>query len=295
MKNARILPKLLFFSSILFATMACSNFGFGPTPTPTATPTNTPRPGPQSGNWDAAIAFALPSGTNLVQLSFTVAQSGDQIENWSMFDLATSSVSIGNAVAIVNNSFEIQNNEYVGNTSVTRDIQGTFTGPDSVKGTFDFSYGGYGSASGDWTGNPSKAKSTPAAGETPVTPTIFVPSATEPPTAAPVSGVPVITNVVLRVDTSGATPVIYQDIYFFDSDGDVNSIDYSIVSSTDPNVQTQGGAVNIPSSEQIAGTYITGTWGCGNDNYTLTLAAVLSDRKGHHSKPYQYTLVCGQG
>lgn len=293
MIKRKTLRQGILFSTAILATMACSMLSLGPTPTPRPTATNTPRPGPIPGTWGATIAFALPSGANVVQISFTVSPSGDQIEDWSIFDLATSSVSIGRTIPITGKSFEITNQEYVGNTNVSRSIKGTFTGPDTVEGTYDFSYGGYGSANGNWTGNPAKEKATPAPNKTAITPEIAQPTATKQPTIA--KGAPIIQKVTLRKSTSAGGPIIYQDIYFIDSDGDVNRIDYYVVSSTVPDVQAQGGAVNIPSGQQKSGATITGTWNCGSSDYSVTLSAVLSDRAGHSSEPYEYTIVCGKG
>jgi len=119
-------------------------------------------------------------------------------------------------------------------------------------------------------------------------------STNEPlPTAE--SGVPTVQSVQLRRDTSSGKLVIYQDIHFIDSDGDVTRVDYKIVSTTNPDVQVEGGELNISSEEQKVGIFFTGEWGCGGGNYTVTLSVVLTDRAGHHSAPYEYTMNCDTG
>ena len=81
-------------------------------------------------------------------------------------------------------------------------------------------------------------------------------------------------------------------MHFSDSDGDVYRWDFQVISSTDPNVQAEGGTLDIPSEQQKVGTFATGTWTCGG-SYTVTLAVTLYDLRGHQSLPFQYTMVCG--
>jgi len=289
MKNKQMSPKVLFMTSVILATLACSKLSLGPTPTAT------PKPGPTPGAWSATIAFALPSGNDIVQVSFTVAAIGDRLDDWSMFDFGTRTASFGQPVPITDNSFEIKQESSNGGASITHDLKGTFTSPDSVEGTYDFSYGGFGSASGTWTGSPSESKKTPAANGTAIAPTALQPTTAAKSTAASDGGIPVITTVILAPETNGGRMTIYQHIYFKDSDGDVNNVDYRIISSTVTGLWAQGSPVDIPRADQIAGTYFSGTWDCGTNSYKVTLAAILSDRAGHTSAPYEYQMICGQG
>ena len=111
-------------------------------------------------------------------------------------------------------------------------------------------------------------------------------------TATEQSGVPLVESVLLRNDTSSGQEVIYQDVHFSDSDGDVYRWDFQVISSTNPNVQAEGGTLDIASDLQKVGAVATGTWTCGG-SYTVTLAVTLYDLRGHESLPYQYTMVCG--
>jgi len=130
------------------------------------------------------------------------------------------------------------------------------------------------------------------------TPTQLIPTFTQPAPAATTggtslqSGIPVVQSVVLRKDRSSGDLVIHQDIHFTDSDGDVTRADYGIVSTTNPDVRVEGGTIDIPSALQKAGAFLTGSWGCGGGNYTITLSVTLTDRAGHQSEPYNYTMVC---
>lgn len=108
-----------------------------------------------------------------------------------------------------------------------------------------------------------------------------------------VAGTPIIQSVSLREDSSSGSKIIFQDISFIDNEGDVTRVDYKIVSSTISGLLVEGGTLDIPSSLQKLGTSFTGEWGCGNESYSVTLEATLTDRANNHSEPYNYTMVCG--
>ena len=113
------------------------------------------------------------------------------------------------------------------------------------------------------------------------------------PSSAAQGGIPVIKSVTLENDTTSGQLVILQKITFEDSLGDVNSVDYKIVSATTTGLSIQGGTIDIPADQQKSGTaVITGTWTCGGASYSVTLQAVLKDAKGNQSNPYEYTIVC---
>ncbi|MGZ6267433.1 MAG: toll/interleukin-1 receptor domain-containing protein [Candidatus Limnocylindrales bacterium] len=113
------------------------------------------------------------------------------------------------------------------------------------------------------------------------------------PTAASSSrGVPVISSVDLRPDTSTGSLVVYQDVHFSDSDGDVYRWDFRIAGSTIPGAQSQGGELNIPSAFQKSGAVATAEWLCGNGGYSMPLQVTFTDRANHQSVPYEYTLDC---
>lgn len=107
------------------------------------------------------------------------------------------------------------------------------------------------------------------------------------------SGTPVIHSVGIRKDRSSGGLVIYQDIVFKDSHGDVTTADWELISTTaSGNLTVRDGTVTKSSAEQKAGTFHTGRWGCGNGKYSITLSVTLIDKVGNHSDPYIYTMVC---
>jgi hypothetical protein len=132
-----------------------------------------------------------------------------------------------------------------------------------------------------------KPTSTPTS--IPATNTPLLPS----PTTNPLQGVPVFTSIVLRAEDTSSGEVIYQDFFFKDPDGDVNFIDYEVVSTTAENVAVQGGAVNVSAALQKSGGETTGTWNCGEWTYDVTLRATLIDSKGFRSITQLYTMRCG--
>ena len=118
---------------------------------------------------------------------------------------------------------------------------------------------------------------------------------TIPPTLEVENRIPIIKSVNQRREPSNDGLVIFQDISFIDKDGDVNRVDYELVSATASDLQAEGATVDISSAVQRAGAVITGAWGCGNENYEVTLRVTLSDKAGNRSSPVEYTMTCGAG
>lgn len=145
---------------------------------------------------------------------------------------------------------------------------------------------------------PTTIISTPTPKPVPPTPTTVVSTPTPkpvPPTATVSRGTPTILFVNLRPDTSSSSLVIYQDVFFSDAEGDVIRWDFKVVASTNPDVHAEGGDLDIPAGQQIAGTIATGEWGCGDEKYSVTLSVTLIDRANHRSAPYEYTMECNTG
>jgi hypothetical protein len=125
-----------------------------------------------------------------------------------------------------------------------------------------------------------------------MTATSIPPSTTSlPPTGISGSNVPVIQSVQLREDTSSGKLVIYQDIYFYDEDGDANYIDYSLVSGP-PDTYIIDGPIEIESQKQKSGTAMIGTWKCGDAEYRITLRVMILDEIGNQSNTVEYTMFC---
>jgi hypothetical protein len=105
-------------------------------------------------------------------------------------------------------------------------------------------------------------------------------------------GIPIILGVKLREENSAEGLIIYQDFSFKDSEGDVTSIDFQVVSATVSGLTVFGGSVDVPADVQKLGGVTTGTWTCGGGAYTVTLQAILTDLLGNKSKPFNYTIAC---
>lgn len=118
-------------------------------------------------------------------------------------------------------------------------------------------------------------------------------TATNTPSPSTKNGIPVVKSVDLRKETSSDGMIIFQEISFQDTDGDLIRADYEIVSSTVSDLQVEGGSIDIPSVIQKKGAVISGEWGCGNESYEVTLQVTLTDKLGNQSNPVEYTMVCG--
>jgi len=131
----------------------------------------------------------------------------------------------------------------------------------------------------------------------PPTLTLVPPTATNiPPTVAPatvipVGHAPVIKSVNLRDDLSSGSLVIVQEISFYDEDGDAYYIDFELVSNL-PNAHTVDGPISASSQQQKSGTITTGRWGCGGDQYEVTLQVTILDEAGNQSNTVEYTMLC---
>jgi len=125
------------------------------------------------------------------------------------------------------------------------------------------------------------------------TPTKEAPATPTPTTQQSVA--PVIDSVDLEEQSSGGDMTVYQIIHFHDADGDVNYVDYEIVSATVDDVSVSGGSVDVPPGNQKRGHSVTGTWDCGSGSYEVTLQAILRDKAGNQSEPVEYTIICGRG
>ena len=104
---------------------------------------------------------------------------------------------------------------------------------------------------------------------------------------------PVILSVALTEDRSDGSLIIYMDINFKDSEGDVNYADVTLISTTaNHELNIHGGSVNVPSAQQKAGASAPGTLNCGGETYNVTISITLLDKAGHRSEPYVFTMVC---
>jgi hypothetical protein len=105
--------------------------------------------------------------------------------------------------------------------------------------------------------------------------------------------VPIIQKVEEQEDFKAGKLFLYKDIFFIDAAGDAYLVTYELVSSTIAGIQVQNDSIQSSPSEQITGTYVIGTWDCGNmGTYTIILEARILDRAGNQSKPVEVTFKC---
>jgi hypothetical protein len=114
-----------------------------------------------------------------------------------------------------------------------------------------------------------------------------------PPTTTPrADQSPVIDRVEVRFDSSSGGLIAYQDVYFHDSEGDANFVDWQLI-SVSTNVSETINDVSIPmSANQRNGSVITGKWSCGTKNYQVTLGVAIHDQAGNVSNTVRVTFSC---
>lgn len=286
--------------------------GCGPKQTPH--PTLTPTPSFPIGDFRCPIKFSIGNETNIVFLGLTLS-ADHQIDDWYIFDIGTRTASSGMAgkSSWTGNELEFNLDSYSGGLNITYAIHGKIEAVKRFSGEYQIDYGGqYGSVNGNFDCDlvplptPTTESDTPQASATlKPTETVqkqstpFQNSAARKTPPLPVqtattqnSGIPVITRVELTKNYANGDLIITQTFYFSDPDGDVNRVDYNILSTTRPDIQVEGGDIFIPGDEQRNGASFSGEWDCGSFGYSVTLTAVLTDRQGHQSAPYPYTMDC---
>lgn len=135
----------------------------------------------------------------------------------------------------------------------------------------------------------------PTATDTAQPPTATPTEETPPTPTEETSVAPVIDSYDLQKEDVDDGVIVYQRFHFHDEDGDVNRIDYRVLSASVDGLDVEGGRVDISANAQKSGDTITGEWDCGSDNYEVTLEAFLRDAAGNRSEPVEYTIVCGRG
>jgi hypothetical protein len=107
---------------------------------------------------------------------------------------------------------------------------------------------------------------------------------------------PVILGVTIRESHEEGELVIYQEINFYDDDGNTNRVEWDLIDLSDPSqspyIQTQNEVINdLPEIQKIRST-ATRAWYCEGRVYNATLEVSLSDSDGNRSKPVRYTIKC---
>jgi tetratricopeptide (TPR) repeat protein len=102
---------------------------------------------------------------------------------------------------------------------------------------------------------------------------------------------PRILQVNLREQGKGNKKTIYQDIDYYDPNGDAAQLNFRLIAST-MKVNVGDGRINASAEKQKAGDVATGTWGCGGNTYSVTVEVVIIDKQGNSSNAVRYTMNC---
>jgi hypothetical protein len=110
------------------------------------------------------------------------------------------------------------------------------------------------------------------------------------------AGPPTILGVTIKASHEGGELVYYQEVNFYDEDGNTNAIERNLVDLSDPSqrpyIQIQNGVINDVPEVQMIRSSTTETWHCYGRVYVATLEVSLVDEDGNRSKPVRYTIDC---
>jgi len=110
------------------------------------------------------------------------------------------------------------------------------------------------------------------------------------------SDAPTILGVTIRQTHEGDQLVIYQEVNFYDEDGNTNAVEWELIDLSDPSqreyIDIHNGVVDAPPELQKIRAQVTGTWYCEGHSYVATLAVTLVDLEGNRSEPVRYTVDC---
>jgi hypothetical protein len=83
-----------------------------------------------------------------------------------------------------------------------------------------------------------------------------------------------------REETKTGQLCLYKDIFFSDAAGAAPLVTCEVVSATIAGIKVHNAPIQSSASEQIAGTYVTGSWNCENKGiYTVVLLLRIYDRQ----------------
>ena len=107
---------------------------------------------------------------------------------------------------------------------------------------------------------------------------------------------PTILGVTIRESHEGGELVYYQEVNFYDEDGNTNVVERNLVDLSDPAqrqyIQIQNGVINdVPEVQKIRST-TTEPWYCDGRVYVATLEVSLLDKDGNRSERIRYTIDC---
>jgi hypothetical protein len=107
---------------------------------------------------------------------------------------------------------------------------------------------------------------------------------------------PTIMGVIIRASHEAGELVYYQEINFYDGNGNTNIVERELVDLSDPSqrqfIQIQNGVIDdLPQIQKIRST-TTETWHCEGRVYVATVKVSLLDKDGNRSKPVRYSIDC---
>jgi hypothetical protein len=103
---------------------------------------------------------------------------------------------------------------------------------------------------------------------------------------------PEIRDVTVTRTRNGDVEVLEQNIQFSDPDGDAVFVNYIVLATDAKTLRVESASIDTTREVQISGATYVARWTCGTGRYFVKVRAVITDRGGHTSRPYDYTLNC---
>jgi hypothetical protein len=107
---------------------------------------------------------------------------------------------------------------------------------------------------------------------------------------------PTILGVTVRKNQDNGGLVYYQEVNFYDDDGNTEVAQWELIDLSDPAqrpfIEVQDVPVDAPPEMQRIRATVTQLWSCEGRTYAATLEVTLVDEDGHRSEPVRYRIDC---
>lgn len=107
---------------------------------------------------------------------------------------------------------------------------------------------------------------------------------------------PIFDHITSREQQQNNQLILSKDVYYKDPAGDAYLIEYSLQSVVPEisGVHVENDSIDASADQQKLGTYQTINWECGTTNktYTVKLRALIIDRQGNQSMPFDIIFRC---
>lgn len=107
---------------------------------------------------------------------------------------------------------------------------------------------------------------------------------------------PTILGVTIRKSQENGELVYYQEVNFYDEDGNTNAVEWNLLDLSDPtqrqSIELENGVVDALPEVQKIRSKVTEPWHCNGQVYVATVEVSLVDQDGNRSERIRYTIDC---